>query len=293
MEVNITMSDSETFRRNDFITPTPGAQQGDPNWFSHYELHANILGAGTVRLAHFLILPVLHLHHPCLQFIPDAYCRESASTTCNTYMNVQRFNNIDDEILVATSVAPTVNDGGTWRHLPGYDFMDRSAFPPELFVDPNITDEATALNRTNLNQAAVEAFCANLHPDYYLGTPDQLTKATNGENYGAVDSADARTNFFVGGITLFTDANLEYMTELFMTRERDPERLSPENINANLPPGEDGQVILLAQKHGTWGSISFERYRGMLTVFMQSPVGLPISWSSVIYVNLDDDPVTF
>ncbi len=293
MQVNISPGSSDSFSRDDLIVPTPGVPQGDPRWFSHYELHANILGMGTVRLKSFLIRPALMIHHPCLQYLPDIYCRAASGSTCNPYMNLERFSNIDDEILVATSVAETTDDGTGYRHVPGFDLMDRSRYPDELFVDPTLTDPLDKLARTNLNQDAVEAFCADLPEGQYLGNPNQLTKALNGENYGAVDGGDPRTNFFVGGITLHTKANLELMTELMLTRERDPERLSPENINENLPPGDDGQLILLAQKHGTWGSISFEQYRGVMTVYMESPVGLPLTWSSVIYVNLDEDPINF
>jgi hypothetical protein len=293
LEVNLTVSESDTFHRQDLILPTPGLPQSDPGWYSHYELHANILGEGTVRLTSFIIQPALHSHHPCLQFEPDRYCRDAAGNTCDPYINLGRFSNIDDEILLAVSVPPTTDDGTGYRHVPGYDLSDQSRFPAALFVNPDLTDPAQRYHRDNLDQPAVEAFCAELPADYYLGNPNQLTKPRSGDNYGAVDSADARTNFFVGGITFFTGVDLELMTELMLTREKDPARLSPENIEENLAPGEQGQVILLAQENGPWGSISFEHYRGVMTVFMESPVGLPLTWSSAIYYNMDEDPLNF
>lgn len=294
MEVNITVQPNPSFGRLDLIVPTPGVAQGDPAWFSHYELHARILGQGTVRLASFLIQPSLQIHHPCEQFIEDTYCRSTDATPCSSpYLNLERFSNIDDEILVAVSVPLPTDDGTDYVYDPGFNLMDRSRFPDELFVNPNLADPAQKLDRGNLNRSSVEVFCASLPDGYYLGNPNQLTRPLHGEILGAVDSEDARTGFAVGGITLFTPVNLEYMSDLMLTRERDPSRVNAENRDVNLPPGEDGQLVLLAQKHGAWGSIEFNRYRGMMTVHMESPIGLPITWASNIYYNMNEDPVGF
>lgn len=294
MEVNLAVQPSATFGRQDLIAPTPGVSQDDPTWFSHYELHARILGQGTVRLASFLIQPVLQIHHPCEQFLEDTYCRSTDATPCaSPFINLERFSNIDDEILVAVSVPPTTEDGTRYVYDPGYDFMDSQRFPDELFVNPDLSDPAEKLSRDNLNRSSVEVFCASLPDGYYLGNPNQLTRPLHGDVFGAVDSEDARTGFAVGGITLFTPVNLEYMSDLMLTRERDPGRVSAENRDLNLPPGEDGQLVLLAQKHGAWGSIEFNRYRGMMTVHMESPIGLPLTWASNIYYNMNEDPVGF
>ena len=46
---------------NILVLPTPGLQPGDDGYFSHYEIHANIRDEGLVRLATFLVQPVLHV----------------------------------------------------------------------------------------------------------------------------------------------------------------------------------------------------------------------------------------
>lgn len=293
IEANLTVVDSLIFSRNDLILPTPGVPRDDPRWFSHYELHANILGAGTIRLANFTIQPCLHLLNPCSQFEKDIYCRAATGSTCSPYINLERFRNIAEAILMVVSVPPTTQDGTDYIHAPGYDFMDRELWPDELFVDPSLTDPNAKLHRDNLNQPAVAAFCKRLPEDYYLGNPNQLSLPRSGTTAGPVDGSDPRTNFFVGGLTLFTPANLEYMSELMLIRERDASRLSPERLHENLAPSDTSQVLLLGQKHGSFGSIRFDRYRGVMSVFMTSPLGLPITWSSVIYYDLNKDPLNF
>jgi hypothetical protein len=295
IEANISVLESATFKRADLVIPTRDVAPGDPAYFSHYELHATILGAGTVRLSSFLIQPAIHTRHPCLQYEPDVFCRVEEvedSTPCPEYINMDRF--VDYEsIFFAVGVAETTQSGSEWVHDPGYDFMDRSRFTDSLFKDPEITDEASKLRRDNLEESAVRNFCSNLPAGYFLGNPYQSTRATSGEIFGAVDGPDPRTGSVVGGITLFTPANLEYMTELFLTRERDASRLNAENRNLNLPPGVDGQVMLLAQKHGSFGYIRFGELRGVMTVRMESPLGLPVTFRAAVYYDLDGDPIGF
>jgi hypothetical protein len=291
-EANLSVLESAAFMRADLVLPTPGRREGDPDFFSHYELHANILGAGTIRLVSFVIQPALHVHHPCMQYEPDIFCVDVEGLPCAPYINMGRFSTVE-EIFFAVAAPETSLDGSSIAHVPGYNYMDRQRFPDSLFVDPALTNPLEKLARENLEEAAVRTFCADLPRGYYLGNPAQLTMPKRGEIFGAVDGPDPRTGSAIGGITLFTPARVENMTELILTRERDPGRISAENRGVNLPPGADGQVFLLAQRFGTYGSIAFGEYRGVMTVKMQSPLGLSVSLKASVYYDLDDDPINF
>jgi hypothetical protein len=276
----------------ELVVPTPGLHPGDPGYFSHYELHANILGMGTIRLTNFLIQPSLLILHPCSQFEDDTYCVDAENSPCEPYINMIRFVSHED-IYLAVSVAPTVPDATGWTHGVAYDFMDPQQFPDELFQDLSLTDPEAFVHRDNLVESEVRAFCDSLHPDYYLGNPNQLTQPRNGSMLGAIDGPDPRTGSVIGGLTFNSPARLEHMTELLITRETDPERLSPGNINRNLPPGDSGQTLLLAQKNGPYGYIRFGEYRGVMTVSLESPLGIPVFMTGTVYYNLDEDPVGF
>jgi len=277
---------------SELVVPTPGLNPGDPGYFSHYELHANIAGVGTIRLQNFLIQPSLLEHHPCSQYEVDRYCVDAEGFPCDPYINMFRFKN-HESIFVAVSVAPSVQDASGWNHAVAYDFWDSRQFPDDLFVDTDLMDPSERFHRDNLVEDEVRAFCDNLHPDYYLGNPNQLTQPRNGSLLGAIDGADPRTSSVIGGLTFNSPARLEDMTELMITRESDPERLSPDNIDKNLPPGEDGQTLLLAQKEGPYGTIRFGEYRGVMTVSLESPLGIPVFMTGTVYYNLDEDPFGF
>jgi len=277
---------------NELVVPTPGLYAGDPGYFSHYELHANILGMGTIRLQNFLIQPSLVTLHPCSQYEPDTYCVDAVGAPCDEYINMFRFKS-HESIFLAVTVAPSVADATGWTHRVAYDFMDPRQFPDELFEDPGLTDPAVRLHRDNLVESEVRAFCDALHPDYYLGNPNQLTQPRSGSMLGAIDGPDPRTGSVIGGLTFHSPARLEHMTELMITREADPQRLSPDNIDRNLPPGANGQTLLLAQKHGPYGYIRFGEYRGVMTVSLESPVGIPVFMTGTVYYDLDNDPYSF
>ncbi len=289
IEANISLLEMST---EELVLPSHGLNPGDPGYFSHYELHANIAGMGTIRLQNFLIVKSLHILHPCSQFEPDRYCVDAEGSPCDPYINMYRFVSHED-IYLAVSVAPTVEDGTGWNHAVTTDFMDPRQFPDELFVDPDLTVPEEKLNRDNLDEDEVRDFCAALHPDYYLGNPNQLTQPRSGNLLGAIDGSDPRTASIIGGLTFYSAARLEHMTELLITRESDPERLSPELINENLPPGEDGQTLLLAQKSGPYGTIRFGEFRGVMTVSLESPLGIPVFMTGTVYYDMDNDPYNF
>ncbi len=276
----------------DLVLPSPGLNPGDPGYFSHYELHANILGQGTVRLTNFIIQPALLIHHPCSQYEPDIYCIDAEGSPCDPYINMLRFES-HEGLFMAVSVAPTVQDATGWTHAVAYDFMDPRQFPDNLFHDLSLTDPEEFLNRDNLVESEVHAFCDALDPDYYLGNPNHLERPRSGSSLGPIDGPDPRTGSVIGGVTFYSPAKLEHMTELMLTRETDPERLSPDNINQNLAPGADGQTLLLAQKNGPYGFIRFGEYRGVMTVSLESPLGIPIFMTGTVYYNMDDDPISF
>ena len=139
IEADIRIRETSTFKRADVVLPTRDASPGDPTYFSHYELHANILGAGTIRLKTFIIQPAVQVDHPCLQYQDDWFCRETETSPCPDYINMERFANLED-ILVAVTVAPTVPAGaGGYLHAPAYDLMNPLQFPDFLFLDPDET----------------------------------------------------------------------------------------------------------------------------------------------------------
>lgn len=293
IEANISVLSGEDYSLQDLVLPTPGLNPGEPGYFSHYELHAEISGWGTVRLKSFIIQPSVHTLHPCSQYVPDTYCRPTDEYPCaSPYINTLRFASLET-IMAAVSVAETVEAGGAWIHDPGYNFMDPDRFPDRLFLDPDLTTPASKLARENLDEEEVRDFCDDLPEGYYLGNFNQLTLPEKGEHYGAIDGPDPRTGSRIGGITFFVAAKLEKMSALILTRERDPSRLSEERIDENLPPGEDGQIFLIAQKQGPWGYITFDEYRGVMTVQMESPLGVPVVWRSTVYYNMDEDPINF
>lgn len=274
------------------VLPSPGRSAGDPGYFSHYELHANIAGQGTIRLMSFLIQPALLTRHPCSQYEPDLYCVEVEGAPCDPYINMERFIS-HEEIFLVVSVAPSVPDATGWKHAVAYDLMDPQQFPDVLFGNPALTDPAEKLHPDNLVEPEVRLFCDGLHPDYYLGNPNQLTQPRRGTLYGTIDGLDPRTGNKIGGISFLSPARLEHMTELMITRETDPARLSPDNIDLNLVPGDYGQVLLLAQKNGPVGSIRFGEYRGVMTVTLASPLGIPVYMTGTVYYDLNDDPYGF
>jgi len=280
------------FPPGELVVPSPGLNPGDPGYFSHYELHANILGVGTVRLQNFLIQPSLLSLHPCSQYEEDRYCLDAEGSPCDPYINMFRFKNHED-IFLAVSVAPTVEDATGWNHAVAYDFMDPRQFPDNLFEDATLTDPEEKLHRDNLVESEVRAFCDALDPDYYLGNPNQLTQPRKGSMLGAIDGPDPRTGSVIGGLTFYSPAKLEHMTELMITRESDPERLSPDNFHRNLAPGADGQTLLIAQKNGPYGYIRFGEYRGVMTVNLESPLGIPVFMVGTVYYDMDKDPDGF
>ncbi|MFH2006615.1 MAG: hypothetical protein ABI333_08525 [bacterium] len=279
--------------RDFLVLPTPGLKPHDPSYFSHYEIHANIADSGYVRLLSFLIQPALHTNNPCLQFFEDDLCVD-AEYPCDQYINMKRYSYLESIYALVTPAETQPSEDASnlygWEHYPGYDFFD---WPWFLFNDPTITDEATKLALPNLNQDELDQFCQWCLPrGFYLGNPLLLTKPLQGEQYGVVDGPDPRSGAMVGGITLFLPGKVSGMTEFMILREKDPGRLSAENINrADLLPSADSQVFLIALSDESFGYIDRAEYRGVTSVFLESPYQLPIWMHAVIYEDIDDDPI--
>ncbi len=278
---------------NMLILPVPGKKPGEEGYFSHYELFAEING-GIVRLSAFVIQPSVRADNPCLQFIPDDFCRPGVSP-CGPYINMERFASLGSMLaVVSVPITEEVEDAS---NIYGYDFspsFDFTEWPDDLFVDPSLADRESKLARENLQQEAVEAFCKNLPDGYYVGNPVQLTFPHNGQLYGIVDGADPRNGMQVGGITFFVTGKLYGLTQLFVTRERDPSRLSKDNIHReDLLPGDSSQVFLVARKDEVLGYIHNRDYRGVTTALFENPFGLPVTMHAVIYEDMDKDPIQF
>jgi hypothetical protein len=279
--------------RSFLVLPTPGRRPGDEGYFSHYELHAEIAGQGYVRLTNFLIQPALHIDNPCLQFTPDDFC-VPAEHECDQYANMARYEYLKDIFAIVSpgETFPTYDASNPYDfdHVPSYDFM---SWPEYLFVDPLETSAATKLARSNLVPDEVETFCQwCLPPGFYLGNPRLLTNPLHGDLHGVVDGPDPRTGAMVGGFTLLVPGKLDRMTELWVVREPDPSRLAPENIDrTDLLPSPGSQLLLIARSDGSLGYIRDDMYRGVTTVFLESPYLLPVFMHLVIFGDIEEDPI--
>lgn len=277
-----------------FLTlPTPGKRPGDEGYYSHYELHARLGARGLVRLTSFVIQPALRTDNPCLQFLPDTLCVD-AEYACDPYINLARYQYLESiYAVISPDETRAVDDPGNpygFDHVPGYDYQ---SWPWHLFVDAGLTDPASKLARENLVPREVEDFCNWCLPaGYYVPNPKLLTMPVHGELYGVVDGPDPRTGAQVGGVTLWVPGKLRDLTELLVVRERDPGRLSPQNLlRTDLLPGADSQVFLVARRDESVGYIREGEYRGVVTVFLENPYTLPIYLHGTIFVDMDEDPV--
>lgn len=287
LEANLSVDPG--FPRDFLVLPTPGRSQGDPGYYSHYEIFARIDGAGWVRLQAFLIRPAIEVDSPCQKFVPEEYCIDVPELPCDPFMNPERFRRVEQILGVISVAATEAADGTGYDHVPGWDY---AAWPDSLFVDPTMADSALKLARENLVQSAVEAFCRDLPHDTYLGNGAQLTFPFSGRLMGVVDGPDPRTGSTIGGFSLNLPGKLKGMTELLLTREKDPARLSPELRNRrDLPPGEGGQVLLVGQKGGPLGHIRDDVYRGVVSVQLESPYHLPIHMHVIVFEDIDEDPI--
>jgi hypothetical protein len=289
LEINLAVGGG--MDRSSLILPTPGLRPGDADYFSHYEIHAKFGDFGMSRLASFILQPVIHVDNPCLQFQYDRFCVSVPENPCVDPINMQRFANLET-ILAMVSMPFTVSeDGSSFDHSPGYEFM---RWPDALFADPTLTDRAEKLARANLVEEEVESFCDALPAEYYLGNVAQLTFPLSGALHVAVDGSDPRNGTAIGGGFLMVAGKLHGMTELVVTRERDPRRLSAENLRrTDLLPGTDGQVFLVGQENGSFGSIDREAYRGVTSVNLVSPYNLPFNMHVIVFEDIDEDPVQF
>jgi hypothetical protein len=287
LEANLSVSPG--FDRSFLVLPTPDARPGEPGYYSHYELHARLDDGGWVRLRSFLIRPVIQVENPCLQFVEDEFCIDVPGQPCDRWVNMQRYERLE-QILGVISVPPTeTTDGTGYAHEPGYDFM---AWPDRLFVDAGLEEPSAKLSRDNLDPAAVQAFCDELPAAYYVGNGAQLTFPENGKLYGVVDGVDPRTGSTVGGFSLNLPGKLHGLTELLVTRERDPARLSAElRDRRDLLPGPDSRVLLVGQAGGPFGAVERDRYRGVTSVQLESPYALPISMHVIVFEDIDEDPI--
>ncbi len=307
------------------VLPTPGLLPGDPGYFSHYEMYAVISGWGHLRLKNFLIQPAAQTRSPCLQFIPDRFRHvrlsdeELDKRVCEDYVerndeptlrelvqyiNMQRFDALRTNLFASVSVAPTeqTNDSTAfngYNHLYAYDIAGMTEWPDSLFYDATIEDPLEKLNWCNLRKDEVEAFCKELHPDFFIASVIQMTLPLNGRLYGVLDGNDPRTGGPIGGISLISEGKLNNLTGIFIVKEKDTERLSAENINKNLPPGETGQVVLIADEgdpvtgEGRIGSIDRTSRRGVVHIVMVNPMGSSLRAMLSIFNDLDRDPIQF
>jgi len=199
LEMNLSLGTG--MQTSDIVVPTPGKRPGDAGYFSHYELFANIEDSGLVRLGVFLVRPVFATDNPCVQFLPDTFCRPGGQA-CPEYINPERFSVLEQIYgVVSAPTAATTEDASNpygYDFSVGFDFMQ---WPDDLFQDPSLQDPAEKLARANLKQDAVEQFCSNLPPGYYVGNPALLAQPLHGDLFGPVDGADPRTGIQLGGIT--------------------------------------------------------------------------------------------
>lgn len=287
LEANLSVDPG--FPRSFLVVPTPGLRPGDPGYFSHYELFARIDGGGWVRLTAFLIRPVIEVDSPCQKFVPEEYCLDVPNMPCDSWMNPERYRALEGILGVVSLASTEAADGTAYDHVPGWDY---TAWPDDLFLDAGVTNPASKLARANLDKDAVRAFCAGLPEGTYLGNGSQLTFPFHGTLYGAVDGPDPRTGSTIGGISLNLPGKLKGMTELLITREPDPARVSAEQRDRrDLAPGVGSRVFLIGQQDGDFGSIRRDEYRGVTSVQMESPYFLPIHMHVIVFEDIDEDPI--
>lgn len=282
------------FPRPSLVTPTPGLRPGDPGYFSHYELFARIGEAGMVRLATFLIQPSLHADNPCLQFLPDPFCVSVEGKECDPFINMQRYAPMEGIfVMVKPAVTFAVPPGFSaygYDHYPSFNF---SRWPDEIFLDPDLTPDASKLARDNLRQEVLDEFCASCLPEgYYLPDPTSLSDPAQGEIFGIVDGPDPRSGVGLGGIFMKLPGKLHGLTEMLVVRERDPSRLNAENYHRlDLLPGPDSQVLLVARKDESIGYIRDREIWGVTSVQLANPYGLAVFMRMVIFGDIEKDPV--
>ena len=281
------------FPKASLITPTPGLRPGDEGYFSHYELYARIGEQGMVRLATFLIQNSFHVNNPCIQFQPDVFCVD-AEYPCDPYINMQRFAAMENiYVLVSPGMTFAVPPGFSaygYDHYPAYNY---ARWPDEVFVDPDVTPDASKLARSNLRQEVLADFCKNCLPEgYYLGDPTQVSSPWHGTIYGILDGPDPRSGTSLGGIFMKLRGKLHGMTEILLVRDRDPSRINEANYHRmDLLPGPDSQVLLVGRKDETIGYIRDDEICGVTIVQLANPYGLAIFMRMVLFTDIEEDPV--
>jgi len=223
----------------------------------------------------------------------DEFC-VPAEHPCDPYTNMQRFAAMQGiYVMVSPAVTFAVPPGFSaygYDHYPSYDF---ARWPDPIFVDPDLTPDASKLARSNLRQEVLADFCTSCLPEgYYLGDPSQLSNPMHGEIHGIVDGTDPRSGVAIGGIFMKLPGKLHGLTELLITRERDPSRLNQENYHRmDLLPGPDSVVFLVGRKDESFGYIRGREVWGVTMVQLENPYGLPVFMRMVIFTDIDNDPV--
>lgn len=283
-------------------TRTPGfnntftyGNPGDPGYVDHYELYAGIDGLGTVRLKNFLIRPALENHHPCMQFIEDTVRVDDGDGQVH-YLNMcsYPFPDLNRDLLAVVSAPPT----GIGTANPGYNFLEwgQDLRSTENTVDNpscRTVDGTPVEEKIVYNQEAVTAYCSQLHKDYYIGNPYQLTSPINGEFYGLVDTLDPRTGLATGGFSFTIEYKIENISSLFVVADPDPDRLSEDNINENIPPNPEGKIILMSELDGNFGYLDKNMFEGTWHGIMESPIGDGLWFEYTIFYDMDKDSVYF
>ncbi|MGM0596123.1 MAG: hypothetical protein ACQES9_03710 [Myxococcota bacterium] len=285
------------FTGDDLVTPSrlsngPGQgytylSPGDPGYISHYELYAGYENSGTVRLFNFHIRPALEVHHPCYQIFKNETNVEPGVEYVD--MCHYPFPEIEKNMFVFVKAVPSNIDQA---FNPGYNWQQ--------WNDNFITSDATVVDkpscdgqRQEYSLEGLKEFCNNLHPDYYIGNPYQITFPKNGTLYGFLDGSDPRTAMQIGGISLSIEHKLEKINSLFIVAEPDQSRISQENYDLNLPPGNSGKIVLMSEIDGLFGYIDKNMIEGTWHGLMENPQGNSLKMEYTIYYNLDEDPVYF
>ncbi|MBU1535015.1 hypothetical protein KKF84_06825, partial [Myxococcota bacterium] len=267
---------------------------GDPGFINHYELHAGFEGLGTVRLLSFQIRPIFEVHHPCMQFIDD----DLNVSGEDQYLNMCQSPYPDMERYMYVMVSVPPSDIGSAN--PGYNYLEWGETedlrdPANTVTAPDCTTDASGVytNRISYLEEDTTAFCANLHQDYYLGNPFQITKPNNGKIYGYLDGPDPRTSIKIGGINLAIEYDLSDISTLFITAEPDQDRISTENLDTNLPPGPNSRVLMIGETDGIFGYLDKESFEGVWHGLMVDPLGSSMRMEFTLYHDLDEDSVFF
>ena len=288
----------------DFGRPPPG---------THYEVHAveyvkdtdmdgneTIVQTFTYEILNLEIKPAVDTTSPC--FIEDDESRFPGLHSTMYAAKLREVLGFDDPYAPpATASAGDVIDILTAdRRIAGQRQVesgikaiashDPAEYPTDIPPADQIDDASNAERKRKC-----EAFWAD-HPMLYEGNDKVFTLPLNGTWFGAVDGSDPRNGAFIGGASMWTDADLSQIDGLLLNWQYN---CTPADSAANgitcapdypdSVPDEQKSDIGVHYMAGD----AVDKVRGVINVPLANRTFGQLNGEAVIFANLDDDQVTF